>query len=166
LDLANTSMKINGNEVDFSFNPGNSKILFQTSKNSITKIATNTVEIIVKDLAGNQTKINFDFRANITSVDSRNNILTYELSQNFPNPFNPVTKIKFTIPERTLVEINIYDLKGSLVKKLVKEVMDAGSHEIEWESKNNLGYKVSSGIYFYQLKAGGFNQVKKMQLIK
>lgn len=166
LDLVNSSMKINGNAVDFSFDPGNSKIVFQTDKNSLNKLATNYVEIVVKDLAGNKSAVNFEFRANITSVEEHRNILRFELLQNYPNPFNPTTKIKFSIPKRTAVAVNIFDVKGSLVKKLFYGELESGIHEIVWDGKNNFGYKVASGVYFYQIKADGFNQVKKMQLIK
>lgn len=166
LDLLRTKMLINETEVDYLFDPGNSRIYIQTTGEMIDRIATIRVEITVYDIAGNFSKINFDFRANITSLNDEIPEYKYQLHQNYPNPFNPVTQIRFSVARRGKVEIYIYDVKGSLVKKLFNGELDAGDHSVEWDGTNNLEYKVSSGVYFYQLKADNFNVVKKMQLIK
>jgi len=90
----------------------------------------------------------------------------FSLSQNFPNPFNPTTTIKFTIPrnergEKRDVKLKIYDVLGNEVVTLVSEEKLAGEYEIEF-----LGNKLTSGIYFYQLKSGEFIQTRKMLLLK
>ncbi|OGU67565.1 MAG: hypothetical protein A2W30_04585 [Ignavibacteria bacterium RBG_16_36_9] len=91
----------------------------------------------------------------------------FDLSQNYPNPFNPTTKIRYEIPllggdERGgLVTLKVYDVLGNEVETLVNEVQPAGEYEVEFN-----GEELSSGIYFYQLKAGSFIQTKKMVLMK
>jgi len=83
------------------------------------------------------------------------------LFQNFPNPFNPVTTIFYDLPKSSDVTLSIYDITGRLVQTLVNQHQNAGTYQIQWDAS---GY--SSGVYFYQIKADGFQQVKKMLLIK
>jgi aminopeptidase N len=87
--------------------------------------------------------------------------LTYKLEQNYPNPFNATTSIKFIIPETEKVTLDIYNVQGELVEQLLKATMSAGEHNIVWDASN-----VSSGVYYYQIKAGSFLSVKKCLLIK
>ena len=86
---------------------------------------------------------------------------TFVLNQNFPNPFNPGTKISFTIPEKSFITLKIYDVLGDEVAKLINEERNAGSYEFDFNAKN-----MASGIYFYELKAGSFIQTKKMLLLQ
>ena len=90
----------------------------------------------------------------------------YKLSQNFPNPFNPTTTIRFDIKKKGRVVLRIYNVAGQLVKTMVDEVMDAGSYTKEWKGTNNSGAKVASGVYFYRLEAGEYQNVKKMVLLR
>lgn len=90
----------------------------------------------------------------------------FSLSQNYPNPFNPLTNIEYSIAEVSNVSIKIYDISGKLVKELMNEVKNAGFHTIRWDSKNNLGKKVSSGLYLYKLQTDNFEQVRKMILMR
>lgn len=85
----------------------------------------------------------------------------FNISQNYPNPFNPVTNIKFDIPKDIFVSVKIYDLLGREIKTLVNEYKNAGSYIVSFD-----GSDLASGIYFYALKAGNYNQVKRMILIK
>ena len=85
---------------------------------------------------------------------------------NYPNPFNPQTTIVFSLPERGMANLNIYNLKGQLVKNLARETRDAGSHTIVWNGRDEAGRKVSSGIYYYRLEASGRSQTRKMLLVK
>lgn len=86
---------------------------------------------------------------------------TYSLEQNFPNPFNPSTKIRFNIPEQGLVSLKVFNLLGEEVANLVNAEMSAGNYEVDFNAK-----AISSGIYFYTLKAGNFISTKKMILVK
>jgi len=104
----------------------------------------------------------------VTDVEIIDNIPSeFSLSQNYPNPFNPSTKIKFTIPvtlsgvEGSLVTLKVFDVLGNEIATLVNEEKQIGEYEVEF-IKNEL----TSGIYFYQLKAGKFIETKKMVLIK
>ncbi|MCX7879022.1 MAG: T9SS type A sorting domain-containing protein, partial [Ignavibacteria bacterium] len=83
------------------------------------------------------------------------------LYQNYPNPFNPLTNIRFDIPERSVVRLQIYDLKGKVQMKLPEQILEAGSYKFTLD-----GGKLSSGIYFYRLEAGDFRDTKKMVLVK
>lgn len=105
----------------------------------------------------------------ITSVNENISAPTnFILFQNYPNPFNPVTKIKFTIPQSPLsfgeglgVRLIVYDVLGNEIVKLVDEYKPAGTYEVQFDAS-----ALSSGIYFYQLRAGDFIQTKVMLLIK
>ena len=85
----------------------------------------------------------------------------YLLYQNFPNPFNPTTTIKYSIPKLSFVTIKIYDVLGSEVATLLNEERPAGTYELNWNANN-----ISSGVYFYTLQAGDFVETKKMILLK
>jgi hypothetical protein len=86
----------------------------------------------------------------------------YALSQNFPNPFNPVTKIKFDISERNVyTSIRVYDILGEEIEILVDESLQPGSYEVEWDASN-----YPSGVYYYTLKTEQFKQTRKAVLIK
>jgi hypothetical protein len=90
----------------------------------------------------------------------------FSLSQNYPNPFNPQTVIKYALPQDCEVEITIYNILGQKVQTLVNEHQQAGYKRIEWDSKNERGEEVASGIYFYRIKAGEFVNSRKMVLLK
>jgi predicted CXXCH cytochrome family protein len=85
----------------------------------------------------------------------------YNLSQNFPNPFNPSTEIKFAIPEAGNVTVVIYDALGNQVARLVNDYLAAGNYNVTWNAKN-----YASGVYYYRLESKDFVQVKKMILLK
>jgi len=87
------------------------------------------------------------------------------LLQNYPNPFNPSTTISFTLPENSRVNLSIYNLEGRLVKTLIKGTLDEGRKQIAWDATDSNGNHVSSGVYFYCLKAGGNVLTRKMVLI-
>ena len=87
--------------------------------------------------------------------------VVHRLSQNFPNPFNPTTNIRFTLPVSGFMSLKIYDVLGREVAILVNEEQRAGSYEVRW---NAIGF--SSGVYFYRLQSGEFVQTKKLLLMK
>ncbi|MEJ2617785.1 MAG: FlgD immunoglobulin-like domain containing protein, partial [Ignavibacteriaceae bacterium] len=88
------------------------------------------------------------------------------LLQNYPNPFNPETVIGFQIPEANNVTIKIFNSIGQEVRTLLDMQYDEGIHSVIWDGKDNLGKSLSSGVYFYRLQAGTYNQVKKMSLLR
>ena len=85
---------------------------------------------------------------------------------NYPNPFNPVTKLRYTIPKNGLVSIIIYDMLGRQVKTLVNKTQNAGYASVIWDATNDYGKPVSAGIYLYQIQTGEYIQTKKMVLLK
>ncbi len=91
---------------------------------------------------------------------------TFELYQNYPNPFNPNTEIRFDIPEVVRVELKIFNILGQEVTTLVDDLRAAGAYRILWDGKNAGGLSVASGVYVYQLKAGNFQDAKKMVLLR
>ena len=88
------------------------------------------------------------------------------MTNNYPNPFNPSTKFRYALPEARNVKIIIYDINGSKVTELVNNYQGAGTYEVTWNGKNDLGQQVASGTYIYNVKAGDFVQTKKMILLK
>ncbi len=89
-----------------------------------------------------------------------------ELSNNYPNPFNPITTISFSIPKETMVKLSVYNIKGQKVATLVNQEMSVGRHEIVWDGKNSLGKETGSGVYFYRLETSKKSITKKMLLLK
>ncbi len=104
----------------------------------------------------------------VVSVDDANSQLPSEfnLYNNYPNPFNPATVIKVALPVTQHVSLRVYNIHGELVSTLVNNNLTAGYHQFTWNGTNNNGSKVASGIYFYQVTTNGFNQAKKMMLLK
>jgi len=88
------------------------------------------------------------------------------LSQNYPNPFNPQTTIAFSVKDRGLVSLKVYNVAGQLVRTLANEDVAAGSYTKVWDGRNDAGQTVSSGVYFYKLVTNSFSQTKKMVLLK
>jgi hypothetical protein len=84
----------------------------------------------------------------------------------YPNPFNPTTEIKYSLPENVDVTLEIYNVRGQLVKTLVNEYQQAGDKVVSWDGTNADGMPVASGSYFCKLQAGGFMEVQKMVLLK
>jgi len=104
------------------------------------------------------------------NVDVNDPILSppqsYGLDQNFPNPFNPVTTIRYFLPQSEEVTINIYNLNGQLIRNLISESKNAGFHEIVWDARDNEGLILPSGVYLYGIQAGAFSEVKKLTLLR
>ena len=113
----------------------------------------------------------FSTEITITDVqDEQKAPSSFVLEQNYPKPFNPNTKIKFTVPsnfkgEMSNVTLKVYDILGNEVATLVNEELSAGEYEVEFSPESSIK-KPASGIYFYTLKSGEFIQTKKMVYLK
>jgi len=100
--------------------------------------------------------------------------LNYSISNNYPNPFNPITKIRYSVPQLAQVQIKIFDVLGKEIAILVNEEKPAGNYEVEFNSHSDAGQNLPSGVYFYQLRirdpetssGQGFVKTKKMILLK
>ena len=94
--------------------------------------------------------------------------LAFELSQNYPNPFNPSTAIGYDLPQAGHVVLEVYNLAGQLVRRLVNGQTEAGHHRVGWDGRDDFGQTVASGIYLYRLTVDGgrFAAVRRMVFLK
>ena len=159
-------------EGDFNMHPLSSTSV-PTGANSFSNLSGSGSFSYVVKLAGTysyQCNIHYSlgmigsFTALTTGI--RNNPISsqphaFSLAQNYPNPFNPTTTIRFNIPSQGFVSLKIYDITGSKVATIVNGNMQEGSYSYIW----NADY-LSSGVYFYQLKAGSLVETKKLVLLK
>ncbi len=88
-----------------------------------------------------------------------------QLLQNFPNPFNPSTQITFQLPEKAHTTLTVYNMLGQVVETLLDENLSPGEYHVTWNGVNQAGQELPSGIYFYELRANNFSQIKKMVLL-
>ena len=88
------------------------------------------------------------------------------LMQNYPNPFNPTTTIDYSLPEASKVRLDIYNVKGQLVRTLLNGDMPAGMHSVLWDGRDNNNAAVASGVYFYRVSSPKATQTKRMLLMK
>lgn len=103
-----------------------------------------------------------NYAREITDIEEINTLVKdFHLEQNFPNPFNPITTIKYRISEISFITLKVYDVLGNEIAKLVNEEKTVGNHQVEFDASS-----LSSGIYFYRIQAGSFVETKKMVLIK
>ena len=93
-------------------------------------------------------------------------LFTCALYKAYPNPFNPVTTLRYDLPEAAMVNITIYDMMGRQINTLVSGPQNAGYKSIQWNATNNQGQPVSAGVYLYSIEAGEFRENKKMILLK
>jgi parallel beta-helix repeat protein len=120
---------------------------------SIDRFQANEVDLITTSV-GNE-----DLSLNIPDQ--------FQLYQNYPNPFNPSTTIGFDVPNgKTQVRLEIYNILGQRVKTLVNDVYSAGRYKVTWDGTNNVGGRVSTGVYIYRMQAGDIVQSKKLTFIK
>jgi len=88
------------------------------------------------------------------------------LNPNYPNPFNPVTSISFTLVRSGQVELSIFDVRGHKISTIINDELNAGVHRIQWSGSDDAGISVASGVYFAKLSANGSVQTRKMLLVK
>ncbi len=134
-----------------SFNAGDSILTLwsATAYNGIDSSTSNSLIVILKKTSVGITQI-----SSVIPIE-------YSLFNNYPNPFNPVTNIKFDIPKSSFVKLYIYDSKGALVNELVNSNLQAGSYSYSFDASH-----LSSGVYFYRVEAGSFTGTKRMILVK
>ena len=113
-------------------------------------------ECLTEDDIGSQDTTNCSSMSIIETLPTH-----YNLSQPYPNPFNPTTTIQFLLPQSEMVSIKVFDLNGRLVETLVNDFQDMGNHTITWDGSHQ-----SSGMYFVRLESGEFIQTRKVVLVK
>lgn len=151
---ANSNTHINFSELAFIDSPINS------IKSTQRIIISNAASTLIKTLRPNSLIV----QVNQSQTDAKSE--RFEIFQNTPNPFNSQTKITYTLPCRLFIKIEVYDILGRKVKTLLKEFVDAGYHQSIWDSRDDNGFPVSSGLYIYSIKAGDYYLNHKMICIK
>jgi hypothetical protein len=102
----------------------------------------------------------------ITDVEPETPPLTFALHQNHPNPFNPSTRIAFSLDADGPVYLRIFDVSGRLVRVLIDRAMKAGNYTEEWDGQDGRGRRVATGVYFFQLQSGSRTLTRKGVLLK
>jgi hypothetical protein len=175
---------VNGDQISLSWDPNQESDLayysiFGGVDQSNLDLITYTIEtsiqldfntswiygIMATDHHGNESEMGI-FSETVNVDDLAMFPAKYKLFQNYPNPFNPITTIRYDLQDNGLVNIAIFDMKGSAVKTLINDQQTAGYKSIQWNATDNLGQPVSAGLYLYTIQAGDFRQTKKMVLLK
>jgi len=145
-------------------------LLSAISDNGYSSI-TGTWQIIASDTELEQPADNGPFTltidaSSVSTETDNNNPAEFQLFSNYPNPFNPTTTIQYNLPQRSDVQITIYDLLGRKVTTLISGTQEAGYKSIQWNGRNKSGQLVSAGMYFYAIEAGKHTAIWKMVLLK
>jgi hypothetical protein len=119
------------------------------------------VLVTARDAGNKALEVVVDGAVNDSEIPNR-----YALSANYPNPFNPSTKIAFDLPKSQNVLLVVFSIDGRRVATLKNELMSAGRHTVIWSGRNDRGENAAAGAYFYRIQAGSFAETKKMMLIK
>jgi len=148
------------------------KIGTNTIKSGVHTLVTipgDTISILTAeavDYFGNQMDATISSPLDVTHAGGSGIPKTYALNQNHPNPFNPSTEIAFDIPRQSDVTLDVFNIMGQKVISLIDRPMAPGSYRATWNGSDASGQKVTSGMYFYRLRAGEFVSTKKMVLLK
>ncbi len=153
-------------EFKLTFAGGDTTVrVFQSSLNDTFRIATSRIvdSIVVDPNGWLLCKVGSVTYDPTVSVDGQQTPLPVEfaLEQNYPNPFNPVTTISYQLPVTSPVRLVVHDMLGREVAVLVREKKEPGNHEVRFD-----GSGLSSGVYFYRMKAGDFVQTRRLLLLK
>jgi flagellar hook assembly protein FlgD len=106
------------------------------------------------------------FSSGLSSSSDASKPITFTLKQNFPNPFNPSTMIEYSLDEPAPVRIEIFDIRGELVRTLVNEYQQSGVHTAAWNGKTDTGGALPTGVYSYSLVTAGKQAARKMILLR
>lgn len=109
-----------------------------------------------------------DYLVQVIVTDVNRNALpvAFNLEQNHPNPFNPITQIRYSVPRTVQVHLAIYNIQGQLVRTLVEERRTAGSYSVVWDGRDDQGQLLSSGLYMYRIDCPGFTKTRKLLFLK
>ena len=154
----------------------------QATGEPIPGLAGSTEEFVVENLASNSLYYfaikSADWAVNwsgLSNIDTARTLAlgaeivvpdSYELSQNYPNPFNSFTTINYYVPAPGPVKLSVYDILGRTVSTIVDEELATGDHIAKWNGRDDVGYPVATGLYFYRLRIGDNSTSRKMLLLK
>ena len=162
--LAYTDAMNRGGELTFQFSYGSERGYQEAKGYTVMNTDTGKFEtrkIRLGELTHNILRLYTDEEQEIVPEIDRT-----VLYSNYPNPFNPTTQIAFSIPQEGKVNLSVYNIKGQLVKTLINRRIISGSHNVNWNGRDNTGKLVSSGVYFYKLKFDKKEISEKMLLLK
>jgi len=146
-----------GNQISMvgskTFDRDNHRTFFFPQRNKMVQVAQNGIWV-------------YDFLYTLSETDETIPSVETLLLQNYPNPFNPDTTISFLLEKTSFVNLDVFNVKGQLVKVLVANYKTAGKHHILWNGVDNQGIPVTSGVYLYRLKIDNYTQTKKMVLLR
>ena len=146
-------------EVEFNTNISNPSVVFMVDSIYAEDFTSNPLTIVADDFG--------QFTGDMVSLDSDGTMPSnFALRPNYPNPFNPSTIISYDIPLTSDVTIDVYDMRGRMIKNLVSKTQSAGHHFVEWHGSDHFGNHVGAGVYIYQLRAGNKTLSQKMILMK
>ena len=148
-----------GSVKPLSANANQSSETIQTNENN------NCIEYLFQEWDGsdwvNLLKITYTYIPTTGIKLDRSKNLTYHLSNNYPNPFNPSTKINYSITKQSYVTLKVFDVLGREIETLINKEQPQGNYEVEFDAPT-----LTSGIYFYRIQAGNFVDTKKMILLR
>ncbi len=161
--IINSSVQVNGTILCKSYSCNGSLTSAQggvniTTNNGIFVISPKLIKVNAETVPN---PVNEEQQANSIAAPS-----AFALQQNFPNPFNPVTIIKFELPTASRITLQIYDISGQLIRTLVNTSLEAGYHSVEWNGRDYNNRSLASGTYLYRLTAENFRQTKRLILLK
>ncbi|UCE24135.1 MAG: T9SS type A sorting domain-containing protein [Candidatus Zixiibacteriota bacterium] len=161
LDMAPADRRMMASSGPFNFNPGDSLYV-------LLRMAVRHGEDNLDAVARLKEVLNlpFDIETDVAGPVKGQLPLEFSVKQNYPNPFNPRTTIQYALPERAHVRVDIYNILGQRVMKLVDKVQAAGEYSVVWDGTDEGGKAASTGVYFYKVTAGDNIEKKKMVLLK
>jgi len=147
------ALGVTTNDSDHDYDGVNGRLVFQIGNSCVPNLQTRDVYAIFS-------KINL-------GVETEGNIpLEFAVHENYPNPFNPTTKIRFDLPEFSQTKVTIWNMLGQKVATLFSGELPAGSHSITFDARNENGNLLPSGVYIYRVESGSYVATKKMMLLK
>jgi hypothetical protein len=162
-------MVYHGSSVDFIPSPENmiGSDSSPTFEHDVVEIGDHYYVVTAVDIHENESEYSDPVSVALLSLLDVNGLPeNYTLHQNFPNPFNPTTTLRYDLPEDAMTTITVYDMMGRLVQTLVSGNKSAGYHSLKWDATNRYGSPVSAGVYIYSIQAGNHRDIKKMILLK
>jgi len=167
--VASTVTNVDGSYSLDELPAGSYKIMASTAASAATFFGgSNQENATPVEVSEGQNAENVDITESTTDVEQVGETVpaSFNLEQNFPNPFNPETSIKYQLAGQREVSLKVFNLLGQDVATLVNQKQEAGVYRATWDGTNRFGQKVASGVYLFQLKAGDFQMTRKMVMMR
>jgi hypothetical protein len=167
-DVTSSNSVFTVNLTNFTVSPGGSQVVDVTFAPTQQTGYTGTIQITSNDPNAPTLDVPVEGVGTIVVGISDDELLPNEffVSQNFPNPFNPSTMIRYQVPMQSEVQLVVYNMLGQKVRILVNDLAEPGYYQVIWDGRDDAGKQLPSGIYIYNMTAGKFNQMRKMLFLK